>query len=440
MKGKRTFLALFATIISLSAVVCFCSCLARENDDSKYGETPEYCAVKFVYGYGIESLEISVEKNMKTVLPNPTVTGYKFDGWTNGTQTFDGGDTVTVSDDIVFYARWSAIEYSITYVLNGGSLDTVSDKFTIEDLPLDLPIPDCASDMQTFAYWTTDAEGLCPVSKIPKSENNLKNIMLYAHYDYSDKFMSYRYNSQLKGYIVTKYSGSARKVEIPDTYNGLPVKAVGGYAFYNCDWVTDVTVPDSVTSIGSQAFYGCKGLENVNIPDSVNSIGSAAFYNCQELMSITIPDAVTRLYASTFQNCIKLAQITIPDNMTSIYGSAFENCKGLTQISIPQNVKSIGSFAFKGCSGINNITIHNGVTLIGEGAFEGCTGLKTVYVDSVRVANTTSHNLFDYAENIYILDGTELANNVFANSYVLKDGLVNYGGKPYWHYVKKYNV
>ena len=42
--------------------------------------------------------------------------------------------------------------------------------------------------------------------------------------------------------------------------------------------VTEVVIPDGVTSIGNWAFIGCSSLTSVTIPDSVTSIGDSAFY------------------------------------------------------------------------------------------------------------------------------------------------------------------
>ena len=44
--------------------------------------------------------------------------------------------------------------------------------------------------------------------------------------------------------------------------------------------VTDVVIPEGVTSIGASAFRYCSGLTSIEIPNSVTSIGDCVFYNC----------------------------------------------------------------------------------------------------------------------------------------------------------------
>ena len=79
---------------------------------------------------------------------------------------------------------------------------------------------------------------------------------------------------------------------------------------------------------------------------SVTSIGDSAFYHCDFLTSVTIPNSVTSIGASAFESCNGLTSVTIPNSVTSIGGSAFESCNGLTSVTIPNSVKSIEEEAF----------------------------------------------------------------------------------------------
>ena len=72
---------------------------------------------------------------------------------------------------------------------------------------------------------------------------------------------------------------SVKEVVIPDTYNGIPVKAVGENSFAGYYEITSVTIPYGVTTIGDRAFYYCNSLEMVTIPYSVASIGTDVFTN-----------------------------------------------------------------------------------------------------------------------------------------------------------------
>ena len=179
---------------------------------------------------------------------------------------------------------------------------------------------------------------------------------------------AYAYNLYLNGTLVTD-------LVIPNS-----VTSIRPYAFYGCSSLTSVTIPNSVTSIGDRTFEGCSSLTSVTIPNSVTDIWERAFSCCSSLTSITIPNSVTGIADDAFEGCSSLTSVTIPNSVTSIGVSAFSGCSSLTNITIPNSVTDIGGDAFEGCSSLTNITIPNSVTSMGYCAFEGCSSLTSITI------------------------------------------------------------
>ena len=181
--------------------------------------------------------------------------------------------------------------------------------------------------------------------------------------------MACTYEENGSGITVTGYEGELPDdLILPGEINGKTVIAIGDNAFWGCDSLTSVTIPDSVTSIGNGAFGNCDSLTSVTIPDSVTIIGGWAFAWCYSLTSVAIPDSVTSIGGHAFAWCYSLTSVTIPDSVTIIGGWAFSSCDSLTSVTIPDSVTSIGDNAFEFCVRLASVTIPADCT-VGEEAF-----------------------------------------------------------------------
>ena len=127
---------------------------------------------------------------------------------------------------------------------------------------------------------------------------------------------------------------------------GDSVTSIGSYAFYGCKKLSSIVIPDSVTSIGSYAFSGCTSLTDVYITDiaawckiSFSDFDSNPMYyganlylNGELITELVIPDSVTSIGSYAFYNCKSLSSIVIGDSVTSIGKWAFSSCTSLRDV------------------------------------------------------------------------------------------------------------
>ena len=214
-----------------------------------------------------------------------------------------------------------------------------------------------------------------------------------------------------------KYSKDGRKLlKVPGELSGAysvkeGTRIICNSAFWYCLSLSEIVIPNSVTSIGDLAFSFCSSLAEVVIPNSIVCINGNPFWywngklEClspsfvyennilfnkdksriisfrnQNLTSYVIPNNVTRIGDRAFSFCSSLAEVVIPNSVTRIGDSAFEGCSSLAEVIIPDSITGIGDRAFSFCSSLAEVIIPNSVTNIGKGAFQLCSSLAEVVI------------------------------------------------------------
>ena len=276
-----------------------------------------------------------------------------------------------------------------------------------------------------------------------------------------------------------KYSKDGRQLlKAPQKLNGTysikeGVRIICDKAFFYCRSLTDIVIPDSVTSIGDKAFFRCSSLTSLVIPDGVTRIGMGTFFGCESLSSLVIPNGVTCIGDGAFSGCRFLSGIVIPNSVTSIGDCAFGGCssflikyisipksviclngnpfvnwngkleclspnfiyeddvlfnkdkskiisfrnQAIRSYIIPSSVTSIGDSAFAGCSSLSNIAIPSSVNSIGDKAFWNCCSLSSIVIPNSVTSigdrafdNCSSLKYIYIPKNVICLNGNPFVN------------------------------
>ena len=205
---------------------------------------------------------------------------------------------------------------------------------------------------------------------------------------------------------VIDYTGSATKIMIADTYEGVPVKVIGKSAFSGKE-IVSVIIPEGVTTIAAKAFESCSQLKTVVLPNTLTEIQSRAFAWCSILTDLDIPESVNNIQADSFLGCRRLFEyengityvdqwaidfedgttLILRDNTVGIVPALCEYSNKLLSVEIPASLKYIGASAFNQATNLRTIVFEDGSQLerIDSMAFYECGNLASIELpDSVK--------------------------------------------------------
>ena len=122
---------------------------------------------------------------------------------------------------------------------------------------------------------------------------------------------------------------------------------IGRFAFSRSSLRT-VTIPEGVTVIDYAAFYHCDNLDNVILPDTVNTVGAKAFTHTGWLDDFEENSMDDFLISGDILVAYKgnLPEVVIPDGVRVIAEEAFRNHTDLKKVHLPASVTDIGNDAF----------------------------------------------------------------------------------------------
>ena len=335
------------------------------------------------------------------------------------------GELVTEIElpDTISSIKYSAFSgcSSLTSVVIPDSVTSIGDRAFCNCSSLtSVVIPDSVTNIGYSAF-----ENCSSIAEVYITDINAWCNIVFTNNAYSNP-LCYGADLYINGEIV-------KEIELSNS-----VSSINDFAFWHCNSLISIIIPDSVTNIGYSSFNGCSSLTSVVIPDSVTSIGDYAFCNCSSLTSIVIPDSVTSIGNGAFGYCSSLTSIVIPDGVTSIGNGAFWECISLTSVVIPDGVTSIGDYAFWECNNLCILYNNSNLNLIiGDESYGGIAKYAEVIVnkdgmfsidDEYKYILTDDGFLFRYKQGEYTLiayDGREskvtLPKKINGSTYSLEE-------------------
>lgn len=162
-------------------------------------------------------------------------------------------------------------------------------------------------------------------------------------------------------------------------------------------------IPGGITHINYNAFSDCSVTE-ITIPDSVTTINDSAFYNCTQLTEITIGGNVKNFGNYVFTNCNNIERAFVTCETLG-----YIPCSNLKRLNITGGAK-ISARAMFQARKLTTLTLHGGITEIGADAFSGCTALSDIYFEGSKALwnSIQKGDRWDYGTGTYTvhcLDG-----------------------------------
>ena len=175
------------------------------------------------------------------------------------------------------------------------------------------------------------------------------------------------------------------------------------HLYMNGKEITDLVIPDGVTSISNNLFSSCESFVNINLGNTIKTIGEKAFYECPNVCKITMGKGVERIENNAFYKCTNLTEINFGQSVSTIENRAFSGCTGLTLIHLPASIKDVKDRAFLRCTNITEIMVDATTPPnIVKGSFD--TSLFTKATLKVPVGVLATYQTADVWKDFYCIE------------------------------------
>ena len=146
------------------------------------------------------------------------------------------------------------------------------------------------------------------------------------------------------------------------------IKTLPSRMFYLCRKLSSINL-SKIESLGEDCMRGT-AIESVNL-QKIKNWSSGVFDNCEALTTVVFPESLTYIPSDAFANCYKLSTIDL-SHCTAIYSSAFDGCSSLVSVTL-DSCQTLGDKVFYGCTSLAKITLPETVTNLGWACFDGST-------------------------------------------------------------------
>ena len=358
-------------------------------------------------------------------LPTPVFEGHEFAGWYyNGSKVEDGvwsylknitlvANWATVSDDFVF----AQVEDHLEVISYNGNETEITIPTTADGMPVTAIADNAFNGNQSltkvimqegitavgegaFSNMASLTEIVFPVSLRIIGSNvltgtNVEKITLASNFNKQIRY--------LFGNNIANVPASLVKIKYANGCTDI------NKVMWNVDKVKNEGDPvvlelaDDWTSVPASAFYGCNGLVSLIIPEGVQYIYDQAFQNCQYLEKVVLPTTLIQVYNYGFNNCIRLSDVNFEEalSLLRLDYQSFSDCDSLVEVTLPDNFDFLGMYALAWCNKLERVNFNNKIRTIDCYCLESCYKLKELVIPSS--VTTISYRAFQYCNGLSVL-------------------------------------